>query len=214
MYSWFIFDLGNVVVKLAYERVMTAICAQSEASRDDLVQMMDERGGYRDLERGLVNFEEFHEFLTGRIRYRGDLETFRRVWSDFFAGSMEGIEEVLERARAEYRVAFLSNSNEVHAEVIPRKFAPLFRRDDRFIFSHQHLCAKPDPEMFNRAVGLLGTTAPECLYTDDLQENVTAARMLGMTAFLFEGSGKLLRALEKQKLLAKPETRSQRRDTQ
>ena len=39
---------------------------------------------------------------------------------------MPGIEDLLDRVRARYRVAFLSNSNETHAEVIPTLFAGLF----------------------------------------------------------------------------------------
>ena len=201
MHDWFVFDLGNVVVKLAYERVMKAICSKAEASRDDLVLLMDERGGYRDLERGLVSFEEFYSFLRERIRYRGDLETFRAVWTDFFEGPVDGIEQVLSRARNQYRIAFLSNSNEIHAGVIPRKYGALFRKDDRFIFSHRHQCAKPDLALFRKAMDILGTTPQLCLYVDDLLENVVAARQIGMTAFQFEGAGKLLRTLELQGLL-------------
>lgn len=202
-HTWFIFDLGNVVIKLAYERVVRAISADAEASRDELVRLMDDPGGYRDLERGLVSFEEFYHFFESRVRYRGDLQTFRALWADFFDGPVEGIEEVLGQVRAQYRVAFLSNSNEVHAEVIPRKFAPLFRKDDRFIFSHRYRCAKPDPEFFRRALEVLGTTAAQTIYTDDLLENVNAARQLGITAFQFESAGKLLRRLENEGLLSK-----------
>jgi HAD superfamily hydrolase (TIGR01509 family) len=201
-HTWFVFDLGNVVIKLAYERVLATICAAAETSRDEIVRLLDGAGGYRDLERGLISFEEFHRFLESRIRYRGDLTTFREVWSDFFEGPLPGIEEVLDRVRARYRVAFLSNSNEVHAEVIPRKFAPLFHKDDRFIFSHRYRCAKPDPEIYRRTLEVLGTTAPQVLFTDDLLENVVAARQMGMTAFQFENAGKLLRTLEREGLLS------------
>ena len=199
--NWFVFDLGNVVVKLAYERVLKAVCADSDVNRDELVHVLDDVGGYRDMERGLVSFDEFYEFLESKIRYRGGMQKFRAIWTDFFEGPVEGIEEVLVRVRGEYRVAFLSNSNEVHAEVIPRKFAPLFRREDRFIFSHQHMCAKPDPEIFQRTLKILGAKAAEMIYVDDLLENVVAARQAGILAFQFENSGKLLRQLEDEKLL-------------
>lgn len=200
-HTWFVFDLGNVVIKLAYERVLAAICAQAETTRDELVRLLDSPGGYRDLERGLISFKEFHAFLESRVRYRASLSAFRNVWADFFEGPVPGIEEVLERARAQYRVAFLSNSNEVHAEVIPSKYAPLFHRDDRFVFSHRYRCAKPDPEIFRRTLEILGTSASQVIYTDDLLENIAAARQLGMTAFQFESAGKLLRTLESEGLL-------------
>src|ERR1700753_3221439 len=121
--TWFLFDLGNTVIKLAYERVLEGICRRSMLDRDELVQLLEAAGGYRDLERGVVTFWEFYEFLCDKAGYRGSIGEFQDTWSDFFDGPIDGIEEVLDRVRERYRVAFLSNSNEVHADVIPRRFS-------------------------------------------------------------------------------------------
>ena len=102
--QWFLFDLGNTVIKLAYERVLQAICADSAVKRDDLVDLLEDAGGYRDMERGAVTFWEFYEFLCDKAGYRGDIRAFHSVWSDFFDGPMPGIEEVLERVRKQYRL--------------------------------------------------------------------------------------------------------------
>src|SRR5205814_53816 len=64
---WVIFDLGNTVIKLAYERVLQNICAESAVTRDDLVDILEDAGGYRDLERGGVTFWEFYEFLLENV---------------------------------------------------------------------------------------------------------------------------------------------------
>src|SRR6202011_4614207 len=107
-----------------------------------------------------------------------------------------GIEELLERVRERYRVAFLSNSNEVHAEVVPRRFATLFRKDDRFVFSYRFLCAKPEPDMFRRALEVIGALPQHTVFIDDLLENVIAARGVGMHAFQFHDTPQLVRELE------------------
>jgi HAD superfamily hydrolase (TIGR01509 family) len=194
--QWFLFDLGNVLVKLAYERVIATICSDSDVDREELLGIFESPGGYRDMERGAVSFNDFYELLRARAGYRGTNETFRRVWQDFFDGPVPGIEEVLERVRERYRVAFLSNSNEVHAELIPRQFAALFASDDRFIFSHRFGLAKPDPELFHRALELIGAPAEQVVFIDDILENVDAARAIGMRAYQFTDSLSLLRALE------------------
>src|SRR5947199_612303 len=154
--TWFLFDLGNTVIRLAYERVLENICRDASAGRDEVVELFEQPGSYRDLERGAITFDEFYDFLRDRAGYRGSLAELRNIWSDFFDGPVQGMEEVLDRVRERYRVAFLSNSNEVHAEVIPRLFGGLFRKDDRFIFSHRFRCAKPDPEFFHRALEVVG----------------------------------------------------------
>lgn len=183
--SWFIFDLGNTVIKLAYERVMENICKRAAIERDDLVDLLEAPGAYRDLERGAVSFEQFYDFLCDKAGYRGSLQDLRDTWSDFFVGPLPGIEDLLSRLRRRYRIAFLSNSNEVHAEVIPRKFASLFERDDRLIFSHRFKTAKPDPEMFHRTLEIIGALPSQAVFIDDLLENVLAARSVGIVSYQF-----------------------------
>lgn len=199
--TWFLFDLGNTVIKLAYERVLENICRSSSVRRDELVRILEEPGGYRDMERGAISFWDFYEFLCANAGYRDSIRDFHKVWSDFFDGTMPGIEDVLERVRARYKVAFLSNSNEVHAEVIPRQFAELFQKGDLFIFSHRFRTAKPDPEMFNRALEAIEAQPQEVAFVDDLLENVNAARNLGMHAFQFTDALTLVGDLEREELL-------------
>ena len=202
MITWFLFDLGNTLIKLAYERVLERVCRSSTLGRDELVELLEEPGGYRDMERGAVTFREFYEFIADKAGYRGSLHDFREIWSDFFDGAIPGTEDLLDRIRAKYRVAFLSNSNEVHAELIPRRFSTLFRKDDRFVFSHRFRVAKPDPEIFRRALEVMGTLPRHVVFVDDLIENVLAARSEGMRAFQFIDAEQLRRELVAEGLLS------------
>jgi len=199
--TWFVFDLGNTVIKLAYERVIEAVCRQASTSRDELVDVLEDAGGYRDMERGAVTFVDFYDFLCDKAGYRGSLREFHDVWSDFFHGPMPGIEEVLDLVRKRYRVAFLSNSNEVHAEVIPRRFGALFTKDDRFVFSHRFRCAKPDPEIFHRMLEVLGALPQHVVFVDDMIENVIAARSLGIASYQYVDALTLLAELRRDDLL-------------
>ncbi len=201
MINWFIFDLGNTIIKLDYERVIENICRESSVDRDELLAIFEQAGGYRDMERGAVTFLGFHEFLSDRAGYRGTARDFQTLWSNFFDGPMPGIEEVLDRVRKKYRVAFLSNSNEVHADVIPKQFPALFEKDDRFVFSHRFKVAKPDPEIFHRAAELLGTQPQNAAFVDDLLENVLAARSVGMRAFQYIDTPTLVKQLEDEELI-------------
>ncbi|MBV8520060.1 MAG: HAD family phosphatase [Acidobacteria bacterium] len=199
--TWFLFDLGNTLIKLAYERVIAGICRNAKVTRDEVIEILEQPGGYRDMERGAVTFREFYEFLVDKTRYRGSLHDFRAVWSDFFDGTIPGMEDLLDRLRERYRIAFLSNSNEIHAELIPRRFSGLFRRDDRFVFSHRFRVAKPDPEIFRRALEVLGALPQHVVFIDDLSENVLAARSVGMVAYQFIDAEQLTRALAADGLL-------------
>ncbi len=114
---------------------------------------------------------------------------------------MPGIEDLLDRVRERHGVAFLSNSNEIHAELIPTQFAGLFHKDDPFVFSHRIKSAKPDPDAFRRALETIGATAEQTIFIDDLLENVLAARAFGMRAFQFTDARMLTKELEAEGLL-------------
>jgi putative hydrolase of the HAD superfamily len=201
MANWFLFDLGNTLIKLAYERVLENIRREANVPRDELIDILEAAGSYRDMERGAVSFWEFYEFICEKSGYRGSIRDFHTVWSDFFDGTISGAEDLLERVRARYRVAFLSNSNEVHAELIPKKFAALFHKDDRFVFSYRFKVAKPDPEIFRRALEVVGALPQHVVFIDDLIENVLAARSIGMAAYQFIDTPSLLQELERDSLL-------------
>ncbi|HSP15750.1 MAG TPA: HAD family phosphatase [Thermoanaerobaculia bacterium] len=201
MISWFLIDLGNTVIKLAYERVIESICREASVDRDELLDIFEMAGGYRDMERGATTFWQFHEFLGERAGYRGTVRDLHEIWANFFDGPTPGIEDLLARIRQKYRIAFLSNSNEVHAEVIPKQFAGLFERDDRFIFSYRFKVAKPDPEMFHRALETIGAQASDVVFIDDLIENVIAARGIGIRSFQCTDAQALLKQLQGEGLL-------------
>jgi glucose-1-phosphatase len=201
MITWFLFDLGNTLIKLAYERVLEAVCRNASTSRDQLVELLEQPGGYRDMERGAVTFRDFYDFVCDKAGYRGSLQELQKIWSDFFDGTMPGMEDLLDKVRDKYRVAFLSNSNEIHAELIPRRFGTLFKKDDRFIFSHRFKVAKPDPEIFRRALEVLGALPHQVVFIDDLRENVLAAQEVGLRAFHFRGAGQLIGELQREELL-------------
>jgi FMN phosphatase YigB (HAD superfamily) len=199
--TWFLFDLGNTVIRLAYERVLAAVCAEATVTRDELVALLEEPGAYRDMERGAVSFYEFYEFLCDHAGYSASIRDFHTVWSDFFDGTVPGIEDLLERIRERYRIAFLSNSNEIHAEVIPKQFAALFMKDDVIVFSHRILSAKPDPDAFRKTLALIEATPQQTIFIDDLLENIYAARSLGIRAFQFNDARSLAAELEAEGLL-------------
>jgi HAD superfamily hydrolase (TIGR01509 family) len=197
----FIFDVGNTLIRLDYETALAGICRLATVERDRLIELMEWGGGYHDLERGAVSFEDFHDFLRVRAGYQGGIAKFRESWCQILAAPVEGIEDLLDRVRRDYRVAFLSNSNEVHADLMRRRFSILFGKQEPVIFSHRHGVLKPDPAIFRLACELLEIEPGEAVFIDDLFENVKAARQFGMRAYQFTGVVELTRDLERDGLL-------------
>jgi putative hydrolase of the HAD superfamily len=55
---------------------------------------------------------------------------------------------------------------------------------------------KPQPEIFLLAAERLGVDPAECVFVDDLRENVAGAEEVGMTAILHRDPGATLARLE------------------
>jgi len=201
VHQWFLFDLGNVMIRLDYERMLAGICAESHANRDTLVKKLEMMGGVRDLERGATTFRDFYDFLVEKVQYRGTIQSLRDAWCSMLVAPVEGIEELIERVRRQYRVGFLSNTNETHVEEIFRRFGVLFDEDDRFVFSHRAGCAKPDPLIYQLAIRQLGALPSQIVFIDDLAENVFAALDQGILAYRFRGALATARTLERDGLL-------------
>jgi HAD superfamily hydrolase (TIGR01509 family) len=79
---------------------------------------------------------------------------------------------------AGYRLAVASNSIRSTIEVMMQR-AALDRYLD-FIVSNQDVTrAKPDPEMYNKAIGTFGFLPEECLVVEDNENGIRAARASG-----------------------------------
>ena len=74
-------------------------------SRDELVEMLEEPGAYRDMERGAVSFWEFYEFLCDTPAIAARSATSMSSGATSSTAPMPGAEELLERVRERYRVA-------------------------------------------------------------------------------------------------------------
>ena len=57
--------------------------------------------------------------------------------------------------------------------------------------SYKVKAMKPAPEIYLDALGKLDVPATQCVYIDDLEENVIAAQVLGMQGFLFRSGDRL-----------------------
>jgi epoxide hydrolase-like predicted phosphatase len=131
------------------------------------------------LERGEIEVPDFERRLTERLRsVTGEPVQpeglLRRMFERFErAPDMAGL--VRRAHEAGIRTALLSNS--WGTEEYPRDgWAEMF---DVVVISGEVGMRKPEPEIFRHTLDLLGLSAPECVFVDDLWPNVEAAVALG-----------------------------------
>jgi putative hydrolase of the HAD superfamily len=132
------------------------------------------------LERGDGPMEEFEEALARQLtRFDGQPVAAAGLLTRMFGGSilddaMVGVMRSLRRGGI--RTALLSNS--WGGTGYPRELFPeLF---DAVVISSEVGMRKPEERIFRHAAELLGLAPEECVFIDDIEANVLAARTLGL----------------------------------
>src|SRR6185436_6298898 len=110
-------------------------------------------------------------------------QEFLKVFRSMARSVVPGARELLAELRPRFRLAALSNSNEVHWE---RNFKELrvLELFDFAVSSHQVGLCKPDPAIFRVALERARLPADAVMFFDDLPANVAAARSVGIQARL------------------------------
>jgi len=135
------------------------------------------------LERGEIDPAEFEAELADRLAERGSPVAAQGLLGRLLAGLAEldaGMVGIVRRAHdAGVRTALLSNSWGDHYP--DELWDGLF---DAVVISGRVGMRKPDPEIFQHTVQLLGLEPGECVMVDDLPHNIRAAVAAGMVGVL------------------------------
>jgi putative hydrolase of the HAD superfamily len=109
-----------------------------------------------------------------------------------------GVEECVRAAVQRYRVALLSNTNEVHWQQVTSA-SGVFDLFEHVFLSFETGHYKPEPAAFQNVMGFFNCAPAEIVFLDDSEPNVMAARELGIDAHKVTG------AIELEALLREPD---------
>lgn len=157
--------------------------------RDVMTRMVD--GAYADgaaaarenlihaLERGEIETAEFERALAARLRtIDGEPPVAEGILTRMFAAfhPVEPMYDMLRAARgAGLRTCLVSNS--WGAEYPREGWDEVF---DGVVISGEVGMRKPEEGIFRHALDLIGLEAHQCVFIDDIEANITAARRLGI----------------------------------
>jgi putative hydrolase of the HAD superfamily len=127
--------------------------------------------------------------LEAELGHRPELHRFREIYFEALSPNEPMIELMRELRDSGYRMALLTN-NVQEWEPLWRPMLPVDEIFELVVDSGFEGVRKPDPEIYERTVMRLGggIGTADCLFVDDVEVNVAAARELGMTAIQFRGN--------------------------
>jgi putative hydrolase of the HAD superfamily len=198
-------DFGGVLTNRLIE-AFAAFQNETGISTEQLgrgMQRVAERDGEYPLfrlERGEISERDFLENLSwsleAELGHRPTLHRFREIYFDALHPNEPMLDLMRELRDGGFRMAILTN-NVREWEELWRSKLPLDEIFELIVDSAWVGIRKPDHAIYKLAIERLGDgLAPaDCLFVDDNQLNVEAARELGMTAIQFHSNEQAIAAI-------------------
>lgn len=179
-----IFDYGGVLWDMGWDIARTLEQEHGLAERT-IVETLYGSETWRQLEVGVGDraawLDESHlalEKAAGR-----ELPRLHNHWRDRQHLIAPNI-DLIRRLRPPYRTAVLSNADSTLVDRLKHSHG-IYDLFDDVICSADVGVAKPEARIYALAAARVGLPADECVFIDDLETNVEAAREAGMSAILF-----------------------------
>ncbi|MBR6321354.1 MAG: HAD family phosphatase [Lachnospiraceae bacterium] len=186
-----IFDMGNVLLSYEPERFADELC-RPEAVPVILRELFQGPDWVKQ-DLGLVGKKELYELVKVRVpeEMHPDLKNAVDNWSSRMK-PMPGAKEFLQEMKAQgYKLFVLSNAGSDFYEYFARHYDLLFF--DGVVISADLHIVKPDRRIYEYLLETYSLKAEECIFADDMPENVRGAMNCGIRGFLFAGDYKSLR---------------------
>jgi putative hydrolase of the HAD superfamily len=133
----------------------------------------------RRFDGGAVTPDGFHARIMALAGANMPYGDFYEIYNDIFTPNPPAIEVLSRVKRAGYKTLLLSNTDPERFGFVRRRF-PEILFFDHVVLSYELKLLKPDPAIYLEAARLSGTKPKECVFIDDMEENVKGAIDAGL----------------------------------
>lgn len=181
-------DIGNVCVKLRQDLALGSLGYKSvEDIPSEFLKSTDM------MERGLCSEDDWLGVFRKCTGSTLEDDRLRGIWNLIIGEEIEGMADAVRKAVAkDFRVIFFSDTSDLHITEVYRSlsFAHLV---SGAVFSFREGAKKPESRMYEAFEEKYGKPY---YYTDDMPQNIEAARKRGWNAELFEGAAGFAKAVD------------------
>ena len=180
----FILDLGNVVIYYTPDIYLESLFSDKDVV-DKLFKTIFKSPEWLDMDRGILTHEEATDIYCAR---EPELQAeIHKVMSNFdktFTPIYDTVKLLPKIKEQGHKLYFLSNMQiEIRDHLVETyDFFDLFEGG---VFSCDIHFIKPSPEIYRHLLGKYNLDPSECLFFDDMEENVSAAEKEGIKSVLF-----------------------------
>ncbi|MDC1374516.1 HAD-IA family hydrolase [Polaribacter sp.] len=175
-----IFDFGDIFINLDKEATVNALAqlGVSEIS-EETVRVCQQ------YEMGMLSTKSFVDFFEAKFQISSEklIAAWNAILLDFPEHRLLFLQELAKNAN--YNLFLLSNTNELHISWIQENWGMRLYNTFKncfgyFYLSHEMRMRKPNANIFEYVLKKHSLVPKETLFIDDTQENIDAAKLLGI----------------------------------
>jgi len=178
-------DLGKVILFFdnhIFFKKIANYCSYSEEQIADLVKAHFNL--IESFDTGKITPEEFYSGVATKLKAHIDLNNFFTIYNDVFSLNPPVL-QIMKRLKPKYNLILLSNTDIRRFGFIKQKFPEILIFNE-YVLSYEVGFMKPHPQIYREALAKASAEAGECVFIDDIEENIQAAEALGINAILFK----------------------------
>ncbi len=179
-----VFDFGNVIAHFDHRITVAKLLPFTTLSADDLFRAIYHGQPEIDYECGRLSTEEFFHTVLPESKLTCPLPQFVAAFEDIFTPNQE-VCELIPFLRPGCRLLLASNTNAAHFDRFTAQFGKTLSYFNLLLPSFRVGQRKPSAEYFEFCQVYAEAAPGECLFIDDLPENVDAARRHGWNGLVY-----------------------------
>lgn len=179
-----IFDIGNVLVNFHWREMFVEKGLKGEIF-DRVANATILSPVWCEIDRGIMTYEEVMDaFVNQDKEMESEIRRALENTHDIVTKRDFAIPWICSLKERGLQVLVLSNFGKKLSDDCPDAMEFLSYTDGGILSYKDHLL-KPEPEIYQLLLGRYGLKAQECVFIDDLQENIDAAKEQGIHGIVF-----------------------------
>ena len=152
------------------------------------------------LDEGTMTIKEAVDIFASRFPgISEEIHMVMKNWQSMFVPIIGTVDILKKLKTSGFGLYYLSNFHDEASRYVTEKY-DFWKEFDGGIFSFAENMVKPNPEIYHTLLERYSLNATDCIFIDDMPQNIKAAEAAGITGIVFENPCQLELELELKKL--------------
>ncbi|MFC1647188.1 HAD-IA family hydrolase [Patescibacteria group bacterium] len=197
-----IFDLGGVILTHEINLMPNIISAMFQISHEEASDFWETKK--HQMLVGNLSSENFIRYVKTNLKSDIPIHQLICSWNELYIQKAENIDwgllNIIDRLRDKYKLYLLTDTIDTHDDY--NKNRGIYDKFDQVFKSHIEGVSKITDSAFLKVLRKIKAKPDECIFIDDLRDNIIRARKIGMISILYKSRIDLQKKLVQLKVIS------------